>query len=310
VLTGFAVVVPAHDEQELLPNCLAALRAATAGAGVPVEVIVVADDCADDTARLAAAAGAEVVTVAAGNVGRARAAGMAYALRHGSAGLWLATTDADSRVPPGWLGWHARHVARGAEVLVGTVAVDDWTPWPDPVRYAYERRYRAAPRHVHGANLGCSGEAYAALGGFAAVPHDEDRDLVTRATRAGLRVVFDARSPVLTSARRTARAPAGFAAHLAAVAGEVSAGRDGDRAAPGPPGVADHRRRPHGHDREDERGRPAVAAPVQEQGAEIHQGDEGTEHRWTHVRTPYEQYRRGSAGGRTGGSPRGGGVAR
>ncbi|GIE48906.1 glycosyl transferase [Amorphoplanes nipponensis] len=228
MLSRLAVVVPAHDEEGLLPHCLAALRAATAGVAVPTEIVVVADACSDDTARVAAAAGAEVVTVAAASVGPARAAGMAYAARHGTAGLWLATTDADSRVAPGWLGWHARHAAHGAQVLVGTVEVRDWAPWPVAVRDAYERRYRAAftatgHRHVHGANLGCAADAYTGLGGFAAVRHDEDRDLVTRAVRAGLRVVRDGSCPVLTSARRAARAPAGFAAHLAAVADEVSA---------------------------------------------------------------------------------------
>lgn len=221
MLTRYAVVVPAHNEQDLLPGCLAALRA---GELAPTELIVVADACTDHTARLAAEAGAEVVTVTAGNVGRARAAGMAHALRHGSEGLWLATTDADSRVPPGWLSWHARHSARGTEMLVGTVEVGDWSPWPEAVRYAYERRYRSTPDHVHGANLGCAGAAYRGLGGFADIDHDEDLDLVDRATRAGLRVVHDPGCPVVTSARRTARAPAGFATHLAAVAAEVSAG--------------------------------------------------------------------------------------
>jgi glycosyltransferase involved in cell wall biosynthesis len=229
VLNRIAVVVPAHDEQELLPHCLTALRTAATGSAAAVEVIVVADDCADATERVAAAAGAQVVRVTAGNVGQARAAGMAYALRHGTAGLWLATTDADSRVGPGWLAWQARHAARGTDVLAGTVEVRDWSPWPAAVRHAYERRYRAAfttagHRHVHGANLGCAAPAYARLGGFAAVRHDEDRDLVLRATAAGMRVVHDAASPVLTSARRSARAPAGFAAHLASVAGEVSGG--------------------------------------------------------------------------------------
>ena len=228
MLTRLAVVVPAHNERDLLPGCLAALAVAAAGVAAPAEVIVVADDCTDDTARIAAAAGARVVTVAAGKVGAARAAGMAYASRHGTTGLWLASTDADSRVPPGWLGWHAGHAARGTDLLVGTVEVDDWTPWPAAVRRAYDRGYRAAltatgHRHVHGANLGCAAQAYARLGGFAAIAHDEDRDLVTRAARAGSRISYDPACPVRTSARRTARAPAGFAAHLLSLAGEVPA---------------------------------------------------------------------------------------
>ena len=163
-----------------------------------------------------------MVQIGAGNVGRARAAGMAYALRHGGAGLWLATTDADSRVAPGWLGRHGRHATGGTGVLVGTVEVRDWTPWPAAVRDAYEIDYRMTPEHVHGANLGIAAAAYAELGGFAPLGHDEDRDLVTRAVRAGMRVVHDAGCPVVTSARRAARAPAGFAAHLASVAEQVT----------------------------------------------------------------------------------------
>ena len=138
MLSRFAVVVPAHNEQDLLPECLAALQVAAAGVSAATEVIVVADTCSDATAARARAAGAEVVQIGAGNVGRARAAGMAYALRHGGAGLWLATTDADSRVAPGWLGRHGRHATGGTGVLVGTVEVRDWTPWPAAVRDAYE----------------------------------------------------------------------------------------------------------------------------------------------------------------------------
>jgi Glycosyl transferase family 2 len=315
VLSRIAVVVPAHDEQELLPHCLAALRIAVAGSAAAVEVIVVADDCADATAQVAAAAGAAVVRVTAGNVGEARAAGMAYALRHGTTGLWLATTDADSRVGPGWLEWHARHAASGTEVLVGTVEVPDWSPWPVAVRHAYEQRYRAAltvsgHRHVHGANLGCGAAAYAGLGGFAGIRHDEDRDLVTRATAAGLRVVYDTASPVLTSARRSARAPAGFAAHLASVADEVSARRRGADHAAVAPGVADHRHGPH---RQDGQGQPRgtrVPAALQHQGQQVRTRDERSEEGGvTHDgNSSHEQYRRGSAGGSTGGRPSADGV--
>jgi len=220
VLNRIAVVVPAHDEQDLLPGCLAALHHAAASTPVPVEVIVVADSCTDDTAAAARRAGAEVVEVTHRRVGCARAAGMTHALRHGTAGLWLATTDADSVVGPGWLEWHREHAAAGTEVLAGTVAVADWAAWPDPVRAEYDLRYQAAMtatghRHVHGANLGCAAPVYAALGGFADLEHDEDRDLVARAHVAGHHVTYDRGSPVVTSARRSARAPHGFAAYLA-----------------------------------------------------------------------------------------------
>ena len=161
------------------------------------------------------------------NVGRARAAGMAHALRHGPAGLWLATTDADSLVDAGWLAWHRGHAAAGTELLAGTVAVADWATWPDRVRTEYDVRYQAAMtatghRHIHGANLGCDAAVYAELGGFAALDHDEDRDLVARAHAAGQRITYDRGSPVVTSARPAARAPHGFAAHIAGIATAVS----------------------------------------------------------------------------------------
>ena len=49
---GVSVLIPAHDEADWLPACLDALCAADPVAG-PVEVIVVANGCTDDTAELA-----------------------------------------------------------------------------------------------------------------------------------------------------------------------------------------------------------------------------------------------------------------
>jgi len=225
VLSGprrIGVVVPAHDEQELLPACLATLQAAafTVAPLIDVEIIVVADACADDSVAVAQAGGAHVVAVDAHNVGAARAAGMRHALRHGADELWLTTTDADSLVATRWLGWQLQHAALGVQVLAGTVAVTDWSPWPDTVRAAWETGYASptAAGHVHGANLGCDARAYLRLGGFADMRHDEDVDLVARAHAAGYTVAYDREHPVVTSARRAARAPAGFAAFLATLA--------------------------------------------------------------------------------------------
>ncbi|WP_305785725.1 glycosyltransferase [Symbioplanes lichenis] len=213
-----AVVVPAHDEQELIGDCLTAL--AEAGAR-PSDVIVVADACQDDTAALAALAGAVVVTGDFRNVGLARAAGVAHALRHGPDDLWIACTDADTRVPANWLDWQRGHT--DADVLVGTVEVDDWALWPPGFPALYEARYRlqvtkAAHGHIHGANLGFSAHAYRAAGGFPPVRVEEDRGFVRRARAAGARVVTDPSCPVRTSSRAVGRAPDGFAAHLSGLA--------------------------------------------------------------------------------------------
>jgi glycosyltransferase involved in cell wall biosynthesis len=185
-------------------------------------VIVVADACTDETVTLASAAGATVVPVAARNVGRARAAGMRHALRSGPDGLWLATTDADSVVPPNWLRWHLAWAQRGADLLAGTVTVDDWSAWPPDLPFRYELGYRSVALHAHGANMGIAADAYRLAGGFPSVRHSEDVALLTRVRQKRGHIVADASCPVVTSARPQSRAPHGFAAHLAALAAQPS----------------------------------------------------------------------------------------
>ena len=132
------VVVPAHNEEELLPACLAALREAAGSVRIPVRLLVVADACTDQTAAVAAARGAEVIRIGARNVGAARAAGLAALLRRTGgtdpAAVWLATTDADTVVPPGWLRRQLGYAAQGWDVVLGTVTVTDWTEHPPHCR--------------------------------------------------------------------------------------------------------------------------------------------------------------------------------
>lgn len=194
------VVVPAHDEQERLPACLAALR------GTPV--VVVADACTDRTAEVARRHGANVVEIAARNVGAARAAGVRALLRHGVS--WVATTDADTLVPPGWLGSQLRYATRGWDAVVGTVEVTDWTGHPPRRIAAYARHYARDAAPVHGANLGFTARAYVTSGGFPPVRTGEDRALVAAMTAAGHRVLHTPQVTVMTSARHRHRAPHGF----------------------------------------------------------------------------------------------------
>jgi cellulose synthase/poly-beta-1,6-N-acetylglucosamine synthase-like glycosyltransferase len=56
-----AVVVPAHNEEANIAACVESLLAAERG-GIEVDVYVVADNCVDKTARIAADAGARVMT--------------------------------------------------------------------------------------------------------------------------------------------------------------------------------------------------------------------------------------------------------
>ena len=226
VIEAAGVVVPAHDEEELLPACLMALRCAAAAVSIPVHVIVVADTCTDRTAAAARACGASVVSIRARNVGAARAAGLTALLQFTAgcdpAGTWLATTDADTVVPSGWLRRQLEYADAGWDVVLGTVTVASWDGHPPHVPDAFERRYAfgAGPHpHVHGANLGIRASAYLAADGFPPLPTAEDHALVAAATEAGCAVLRAADLAVETSSRRQARAPEGFGHLLRTLAG-------------------------------------------------------------------------------------------
>ncbi|EGE40116.1 glycosyltransferase [Streptomyces sp. SID4928] len=226
---ALAVVIPARNEELLLPAALEAVGAAAKHASigsVRVLTVVVADSCTDATADISRAAGALVVPVRYRNVGRARAAGVRAALStlgDAPGDVWIASTDADSMVRPDWLAHQAARAAEGWDAVVGTVTVKHWPPdltgLAERHRHLYEMPRPPAGRpwhhpHVHGANLGVSSRAYAAAGGFPGVPVHEDRLLVAALKTTGARILRTADSPVTTSARRTPRAQGGFGDHL------------------------------------------------------------------------------------------------
>jgi glycosyltransferase involved in cell wall biosynthesis len=219
VIEAAGIVVPAHDEETLLPSCLDALQQAVRSVSIPVHVLVAADSCTDGTVAAARAYGAGVISIQAHSVGAARAAGMAEVLRLTAAdpaAVWLATTDADTVVPPGWLRLQLARAGQGWDVVLGTVRVTDWSEHPPHVRAAFASRYESADGphpHVHGANLGIRASAYLAAGGFTALRTAEDHALVAAAARAGCPVLQASDITVQTSARRQARAPLGFS-HL------------------------------------------------------------------------------------------------
>jgi glycosyltransferase involved in cell wall biosynthesis len=218
-ISWVGVVVPARNEEELLPACIAGLRDAAAAVGVPVEILIVLDACTDGS-RLAASP-ASTLAVDVCNVGQARREGFAQLLRQRPAGIadrqtWLATTDADTIVPPDWLARMLRHAAAGWTVVAGTVRVDDWTGHSERAQTYWQSSYenRDNHRHVHGANLGVRGDAYRLVGGMPAVALSEDVAMVLALEAAGEPVYRAGDLPVVTSARRQGRADGGFAAYL------------------------------------------------------------------------------------------------
>jgi len=244
-ITAACVVVPAHNEEALLPACLAALRRAASALRVPVHLLVVTDGCGDRTADVARAGGARVISIQAHRVGAARAAGMRELLRLTSgtdpSAVWLATTDADTVVPPGWLRRQLEYADAGWDIVLGTVTVTDWDSHPPHVPIAFAERYASGPGphpHVHGANLGIRASAYLAAGGFRPLRTAEDHALLAAATEAGCPVVQAGDITVETSGRRAARAPRGFSHLLRTLADHRGSGETAPSSAAMRPGPA------------------------------------------------------------------------
>lgn len=223
-----AVVVPARDEEELLPRCLDALEVAVATLhrsrpNLAVRTFVVLDVCTDGSpALLRDRPRTTPVVSLAGCVGVARAAGVDAAEewhRTGGGGsrgaLWVACTDADSAVPPDWLTSQLRWADEGVELVVGTVV-----PRPGDLSAralaGWHARHSTADGHdhVHGANLGLTLGAYRRAGGFPPLPVHEDVALVQAVRARGERWVATGAIPVETSGRRAGRAPGGFASYV------------------------------------------------------------------------------------------------
>lgn len=223
------VVVPVRDEEQLLEASLAALAAAVEAAshaGLRTEVRVVLDRCTDASARIAADFPFPTLTSDAGRVGAARALGVEHALG-AMAGtsidrIWIANTDADSRVPAGWL-THFRTISATADVCVGTVR-PDFDDLSAAQRALWLRTHTTGEPNgnVHGANLGLSARAYLAAGGFAPLGEHEDVDLVARCRSRGAVVVASDEAEVLTSGRRAGRTPGGYAGYLRQQAADLA----------------------------------------------------------------------------------------
>jgi glycosyltransferase involved in cell wall biosynthesis len=221
-LTTIGVVVPAHNEEASLAGCLTALNAAARFVSLPVRILVVLDDCNDRTVEVCQAFGVETRQIAAHNVGKARAAGFQALLERQSSpsSIWLASTDADTRVQPGWLRRQVALAQAGVDAVLGVVHLGDGVP-AGRLRRQFEASYqkRLAPDgthgHVHGANLGLRANVYLHAGGFPPLANHEDHALVQALRSLGrIRIAACQRVTVRTSGRIDGRCDEGFAASL------------------------------------------------------------------------------------------------
>ena len=123
VAPRLVVVVPAHDEAVGLPRTLRSLQQDMAG-DVLTCIVVVADNCSDDTAAVARALGVQVL-----ERHDLQHRGKGYALRHAFETLHDAdgfiVVDADTDVEPGFVAQMRSALAGGADALQCRYGVRD-----------------------------------------------------------------------------------------------------------------------------------------------------------------------------------------
>ena len=201
-----SVVIPARNEELLLPAALRSVAAQTLGD--PVEAIVVSNGSHDGTAAVAAATAAELPGLTV-RVLEEPIAGIARAKNAGSAAArapLLAFLDGDSRMSPALLQTIVARARVGEQVASVRIVADG----SDRVDHAFFWVIENGKRLVRTrANMfWCSRDVFDRLGGFdASLNHAEDLDFLVRARRAGFRVGHIHGAWIATSPRRLRRGP-------------------------------------------------------------------------------------------------------
>jgi glycosyltransferase involved in cell wall biosynthesis len=228
---ALGVVLPVHNEEDLLGEALEAIAQACeqVGTGIPCTTVIVLDHCSDASGKISRQWAKELRHRDGSHqamVRRSRAAGVGNARRMGTLTLlrrfdgidpqriWLATTDADSRVPSNWLNVQLAAHEGGADVWSGRVSVEDWSHHHPRTEWQWTKFYESEVTPIHGASLGFNGRAYLDSGGFPRLCSGEDRALYRAIVARGGRAVEDRDARVVTSARTQARAPLGFSSAL------------------------------------------------------------------------------------------------
>lgn len=189
---ALSVVVPALDEEAVLPDLISDIR----HLGPDVEIVVVDGGSSDATARIASQAGARVIAATRGR-GPQLAAGAAVARGH-----WLLFLHADTRMPGPARSALSSFIAKsqGDEFAHFRFRLD--RPGAAPRSIEWGQRLRES---VFGLPYGDQGllvrhEVYLRAGGYPDWPLFEDVELVRRLRRIATRRRLPADLP--TSARR------------------------------------------------------------------------------------------------------------
>ncbi|HSC96152.1 MAG TPA: glycosyltransferase [Burkholderiales bacterium] len=200
-----SVVVPAFNEEQLLPGSLRSIRAAMEAfdrRGWASELIVCDNNSTDRTAAIAREAGARVVFEPVNQISRARNAGAAAA-----GGDWLIFVDADSHPTPELFSEAADAIAAGRCLAGGSTVAYMNGSRAAALAVGFWNALSRIARWAAGSFIFCEAAAFRAAGGFSEELYaSEEVDLSRRLKRIARRdrrtIVILHRHPLLTSDRK------------------------------------------------------------------------------------------------------------
>lgn len=195
----YSIIIPARNEEILLPRCIAAVKASLAAR--EHEIIVVLNRCTDGTQRVALELGCKIVKEDAKNLSMIRNAGAKIA-----SGEVLVTVDADSTMHPDTFNQIDRKLGDPRWIGGATLIVPErWSLGiltTGILLLPYVIFYGIA-----GGVFFCRAESFHAIGGFnPALSSAEDIDFARRLKRygesLGQRFAILYRTPIRTSCRK------------------------------------------------------------------------------------------------------------
>lgn len=201
-----SIIVPAFNEEKLLAQSLAAIKAAATGAFTPRgwewELVVCDNNSKDRTSEIAKEAGASVVFEPKNQISRARNTGASIAQ-----GEWFLFVDADSQPSIELLADLADTITAGRALGGGTAVKLDQDIGRAGVLAEFWNKLSRWQRWAAGSFVYCEANAFRELGGFslelyASEEIDFSQRLKKLAKARGREVIILKKHPLITSARK------------------------------------------------------------------------------------------------------------
>ncbi len=207
-VTAFILLIPAHDEASIIETTVRHLSELSYPAHL-LRRIVIADNCSDDTAARAQAAGVEV-WVRTDPLQPGKGAALRWAidqLAERLPGQAVAVLDADSRVSSAWLLRADAYLGAGAQAVQSFYSVESegagWRARLLAVALILFHHVRPAGREVLGWSAGLKGNGMVFArdlldrAPWSTVTITEDLEFASLLAASGIRVAYDGGSEVL-----------------------------------------------------------------------------------------------------------------